>query len=321
MEYKKLKNKIYCYTITITMDNKTNIRITKEDVESILNTYSNIGDNNTYLHINDVNIYQQAFVHESYYQSVKTSMNDNIYTELSFNYIPTDSNESLEFLGDNIIKAVLGKYLFQRFPKQREGFLTQIKIRLEKTYTLHKFAEKLGFKKFLLLSPQTESHTYLGENRGRDTHTYSEDAFEAFIGALVIDFGEKGLIYADRFLINIIENIIDFSDIIHTNDNYKDILQRYFQSINLKNPIYETIEDKNKNNFIRVVVLTKPQLSVFDNNVITKLSNFNSVLRSHYKNAFDEKVIIGIGNGTKIVKADQSCAKMCLENLNISEFF
>lgn len=303
------------------MDNKTNIRITKDDVEKILNTYSNIGDNNTFLHINDISIYQQAFVHESYYQSVKTSMNDNIYTESSFNYIPIDSNERLEFLGDNIIKCVLGKYIYERFPKQREGFLTQIKIRLEKTYTLHKFAEILGFKKFLLLSPQTESHTYLGENRGRDTHTYCEDAFEAFIGALVIDFPEKGLIYADRFLINIIENIIDFSDIIHSNDNYKDILQRYFQSIDLKNPIYETIDDKNKNNFIRIVVLNKLQISCFDNNILNKLLNFNSVLRTQYKNISDDKIIIGIGNGSKIVKADQLCAKMCLENLNISEFF
>ena len=38
-----------------------------------------------------------------------------------------DSNERLEFLGDSVLGIVICEYLFQNFPDQREGQMTQMK--------------------------------------------------------------------------------------------------------------------------------------------------------------------------------------------------
>lgn len=68
----------------------------------------------------------------------------------------------------------------------------------------------------------------MDNNRGRNTFTYYEDAFEAFFGAIVQDFGIEGIIIANKFIENLIENVIDFSELISTNDNFKDSIQRFF---------------------------------------------------------------------------------------------
>ena len=137
------------------------------------------------------------------------------------NYLSKESNERLEYLGDHILKATLGRYLYQRFGTEREGFLTRLKIKIEKCSMLHKFAVTLGFKEFLLLSLQIENQTLLDLDRGRNTPSYYEDAFESFLGSIMEDFEEKGYIYAERFLRNIIENIIDFSELISKNDLFE----------------------------------------------------------------------------------------------------
>ena len=71
-----------------------------------------------------------------------------------------------------------------------------------------------------------------------------EDSFEAFIGAMMEDFGvekeEYGFKIIYKFLINLIENKIDITALILNDDNYKDQLMRYFQKkYNGKYPEYE----------------------------------------------------------------------------------
>ena len=89
------------------MDNLNNKLITRQEVENILNYFENIGDNGTRLAINNLEHYQQAFIHESYYQSVQyhftkgeTVKEDNTL----FSYVPKESSERLEYLGDHILK-------------------------------------------------------------------------------------------------------------------------------------------------------------------------------------------------------------------------
>lgn len=229
------------------MDNLNNRLITRQEVENILNYFENIGDNGVRLTINNLEHYQQAFVHESYYQSVQyhftkgeTVREDNTL----FSYVPKESSERLEYLGDHILKAVMGRYLFERFGNEREGFLTKLKIKIEKCSMLHKIGVSLGFKKFLLLSLQVENQTILDLDRGRNTPSYFEDAYEAFIGSILLDFGEKGYLYADRFVRSVIENIIDFAELISKNDNFKDSVQRYFQSLKWKTPVYTSLNEE-----------------------------------------------------------------------------
>lgn len=320
------------------MDNPINTLITKEDIENILNYFGNIGNGNKRLTINNIEPYRIAFTHESYYQSVLNFLNtknESVNKNLYLNYIPKESSERLEYLGDHILKAIIGRYLYERFPNEREGFLTKLKIKIEKCSMLHKIGVILGFKKFMLLSLQVENQTILDSQRGRNTPSFFEDCFEAFVGAILEDFNEFGYIYAERFVRNVIESIIDFTDLITRNDNFKDSLQRYHQQylkgaipsyidLTKEGPLYRIV-------FTRALAVTQEQFNTFDSIVQNSILVYNDELLKMYANSNGEiykklneiinvskKYIIGIGTGRKVIQAEQECAKQSLKNLNLS---
>ena len=323
------------------MNNPNNILITKSEVEDILNYFGPIGGlidgPRESLVINNLDFYQRAFVHESYHQSILQMKDSNESKEeqpIYINYLSKESNERLEYLGDHILKAVLGRYLYQRFGSEREGFLTRLKIKIEKCSMLHKFAVTLGFKKFLLLSLQIENQTLLDLDRGRCTPSYYEDAFESFLGAIMEDFEEKGYIYAERFLRNIIENVIDFAELISKNDNFKDSLQRFFQSLKWKTPVYQNINEEGplyRKIFTRMLTVTKEQYQMLDSLQQSNISKYTEECLEYYKKTlpniystlFDivsnNNYIICIGNGRKVVNAEQEAAKQGLVNLNLDQ--
>lgn len=314
------------------MDNPNNILITREEVENILNYFGNIGDNNQFLKINNLEHYQQAFVHESYFQAVQYKINENPNINHSF-YIPKESSERLEYLGDHILKSTMSRYLFERFDNEREGFLTKLKIKIEKCSMLHKIGVTLGFKKFLLLSLQVENQSILSLDRGRNTPSIYEDSFEAFIGSIMVDFGEYGYLYADRFVRNVIENIIDFAELISKNDNFKDSLQRYYQKQEKwRTPIYVSLNEEGplyRKVFTRMLTFTQDQLNEMDSLVQDKIKKYTNYVLSEYKTnnpAIYSKLldiyqsgnyILGIGFGRKVIESEQECAKHCLEILNL----
>lgn len=318
------------------MENSNNCLITKNDVENILNYFGNIGNNGEFLNINNLEHYQNAFVHESYYQAVQYyfSKNENANLELINCYLPTSSSERLEYLGDHILKSILGRYLFERFGNEREGFLTKLKIKIEKCSMLHKIGVVLGFKKFLLLSLQVENQTILCIERGRNTPSFYEDAFEAFIGSILVDFGEMGYIYADRFVRNVIENIIDFAELISKNDNFKDSLQRYFQSLKWKTPTYTSLNEEGplyRKIFTRMIIITEEQFMQMDTLIQSNIHKYTLHLLDEYKSKNPEifkklinlkennNYILGIGFGRKVISAEQMAAKQGMLNFNLDE--
>ena len=315
------------------MDNPNNRLISKEDVENILNYFENIGDDNTILRINNLEHYQEAFVHESYYQAIQNSLTNGEHKTIKNFYIPKSSSERLEYLGDSILKAIMGRYLFERFSNEREGFLTKLKIKIEKCSMLHKIGVTLGFKKYLLLSLQVENQSILDINRGRSTPSFYEDSFEAFIGSILVDFGEKGYLYADRFVRSVIENIIDFSELIAYNDNFKDSVQRFFQQqLNRQIPQYISLQEDGplyRKIFTRMLVVSEQQFLQLSEIVQNDIKKYNHIVLEEYrlKNpqvfqklfniCSEDKFILGVGFGRKVTEAEQSCAKICLENLHL----
>jgi dsRNA-specific ribonuclease len=321
------------------MNNPNNRLITQTEVEDILNYFGGIEDGGSRLKINNLDYYQRAFVHESYHQYQIQSQMQSMQGSLDeqpvyINYLSKESNERLEYLGDHILKAVLGRYLYQRFGTEREGFLTRLKIKIEKCSMLHKFAVTLGFKKFLLLSLQIENQTLLDLDRGRNTPSYYEDAFESFLGAIMEDFEEKGYIYAERFVRNIIENVIDFAELISKNDNFKDSLQRFFQSLKWKTPIYSSLNEDGplyRKVFTRFLTITHEQFNMLDSlqqkNIIQyseeSLEYYKTQSQNIYSNLFNimsqGNYILCIGSGRKVVNAEQEAAKKGLEILNLDQ--
>jgi dsRNA-specific ribonuclease len=318
------------------MNNPNNRLITQTEVEDILNYFGGIEDGGSRLKINNLDYYQRAFVHESFHQYQLQSQTQGSLDEqpIYINYLSKESNERLEYLGDHILKATLGRYLYQRFGTEREGFLTRLKIKIEKCSMLHKFAVILGFKQFLLLSLQIENQTLLDLDRGRGTPSYYEDAFESFLGSIMEDFEEKGYIYAERFLRNIIENIIDFSELISKNDNFKDSLQRFFQSLKWKTPTYQNINEEGplyRKIFTRILTISKEQFDMLDSLQQTNISQYTEECLDYYKKISQQiysmlfscvsngNYILCLGMGRKVVNAEQEAAKKGLDILNLDQ--
>ena len=73
------------------------------------------------------------------------------------------------------------------------------------------------------------------------------DIFEAFIGALFLDFNSvsnNGYQVAERFLITLIEDEnskIDFTEFVLNDTNYKDKLIKYHKNINKFIPVFNVI--------------------------------------------------------------------------------
>ena len=277
--------------------NENNFYITKEIIQAILKK------GNINKEINNLALWQQAFVHKSYYINNDFKKNekffgsiDSINIEDNKHIMPLqeDSNEVLEWLGDAIIQSVSAIYLYKRYNKQREGFLTKLRSKLVKTETLSKLALYLNFDKHLIISKHIEIIC-----NGRKNARILEDSFEAFIGAMMNDFGSsneaEGFDICNTFIRNIIEQKIDITELIINDDNYKDQLMRYYQKMfGGKFPKYE------QKNLITTVT---------DNGIVNK--KFQMIVRDN------DNIIIGEGIARSKKEAEQKAAKNALMHFGI----
>ena len=227
--------------------NENNIKLTHEVIQAIL-LKGGITEK-----INNIDTWQQAFVHKSYCKNNKKKLYGfepaNI-KDLDPSYqkhMYEDSNEVLEWLGDGVLQSVVACYLSRRYVGQDEGFLTKLRSKLVKTEALSKMAKFLEMQQYIIMSEHVEKAC-----NGRSNAKILEDAFESFLGSLMEDFGNdescRGYMIANKFIINCIESSIDITELILNDDNYKDRLMKYFQKMyNGQYPKYieeESQEDK-----------------------------------------------------------------------------
>lgn len=226
--------------------NEQNKFITKLFIETTLKKYDINYD------IKNIDNFKLAFIHISYLQNQPLTEK---FTKLLKEIKPIDkkylaktislqpkSYEVLEYLGDAVIHAVIAEYLFRRYPDKDQGFLTKLRTKIEKGETLNKFSRKLGFHEYAIISRNIEL------SGGRDNNVnIMEDIFEAFIGALKL---ETNFETCQKFIVNLIDNEIDFAELINNDDNYKELLMQYYHKNGYKTtPTYkllQTIEDKPK---------------------------------------------------------------------------
>ena len=291
--------------------------VTVDIVENILNSLGGIGDNGTLLKIKDLTVYQTAFVHKSFLA----------HPHGNTSFQPQSDNDVLEFLGDACLNFAVAQYLVSRFPDQREGFLTKLRARLVRTESLHRFARFLKLGDFLLVSSQTEQATNFGVNKGRANPRFYEDCFEAFIGAVIQDFGdEEGYRYAKRFIVKIMENQVDFASLILNNPNHKDVCQRYYQSMKWPNPVYANLDEQgpsHQRTFTKGLLLSEKEITHFPPKNQCVVKEFHSrwlqILTTAGRHEVESSglFIVGTGSATKKSVAEQECAKMALLNLGI----
>ncbi|WP_439107797.1 ribonuclease III [Congregibacter sp.] len=102
---------------------------------------------------------------------------------LSHRSVGSRNNERLEFLGDSILGYVVSEELYRRFPDADEGQLSRLRVSLVKGSALADVARELELGEQVLLGAG-ERH---GGGRRRDS--ILADAFEAVLGAIVMDLG------------------------------------------------------------------------------------------------------------------------------------
>lgn len=131
------------------------------------------------------------------------------------------SYDLLEFLGDSVVNLCIVDHLRRRFPDKQEGFLTKMKIRLVCGSQLSAFSQHLGLVPFLRLGLTEEL------SGSRENMKLQEDMFEAFIGALFLDAGKDVRVCAE-VIEKVLEEVVNFSDLVQNDTNYKDQLLRYY---------------------------------------------------------------------------------------------
>ena len=171
----------------------------------------------------NINLYIKSLTHKSY---IKKEYYDSCLDQLMKSKskdtleLLDESNETLEFLGDTVIKCVVSGYLYMRYHKrENEGFMTRLKTKIENRESLARFAKILGIDEFIIISKQIE------DNNGRLSDKLLEDCFESFIGALYLDVGFE---ICRKFMYIILETEVDYSEILYKDTNYKDQLLKFY---------------------------------------------------------------------------------------------
>ena len=143
------------------------------------------------------------------------------------------NNERLEYLGDSILNSSISKYLYLKFPNQREGLLTRMRSFIVKGETLTKKANELKLNQYIEISKGTAN---LSDHR---KFSILEGSIESIIGAVFLDSDWDNV---DNFILELFDNELS---IIEANQEFRDSkteLQELLQSKKLKLPMYVTIE-------------------------------------------------------------------------------
>jgi len=265
--------------------NPINKEISLNDIQTILTTYGITTPPKS------LKLYQRAFVHSSY---CKKSVSVKI-AECPSDCMPlaTTSNERLEFLGDGILECVTKYYLYRRFYRENEGFMTEKKIALVKNEAIGKLAQDMGLSVWYVMSKHAE------EKKTRTNLKKLGCLFEAFLGALFLDLNEFQI--AQTFIENIFEKHIDWTELILCDDNYKNILQVKLQKEFKTTPEYVEISHVDQYHTGVYLCIGQPIWKMNIKNAIP-FSTFGSFDKIHEHIKTHKIVLIHLGEGKHKIK-------------------
>jgi ribonuclease-3 len=162
---------------------------------------------------NELDLFETAFVHQSHAREYGGP-----------------SNERMEFLGDSILGSIAADWLFEHFPDEPEGLLTQRKAAIVNDGQLARTAHRLGFGALMQLGAGMRAAG------GDENASVLADAFEAFVGALYLRFG---LSRARHFVVSQHVEQVDHSPDVLL--DAKTRLQHYAQEHLAATPVYREI--------------------------------------------------------------------------------
>jgi len=308
--------------------NPLNVEITLEDVHSILTKYG------VPPIVTNMVLYKRAFVHRSY---TKRPNFENLAQNITLVEKPNDclplhtkSNERLEFLGDGLLELVTKYYMYRRFPKENEGFMTEKKIAIVKNEAIGKIALEMQLHKWVILSKHAE------EKKTRTNLKKLGCLFESFLGAMFLDFNKMvvkdengwfdtmfvtgpGFQMVQKFIENIFEQHIDWVALIQNDDNYKNILQVKIQKEFKVTPHYLEMSHDLDNGYRMGVYLCVGQpihsVDISCALHINELKTFECI--QGYISNHNNTIFMFLGEGLHKIKrkAEQIACEMALVNI------
>ncbi len=312
--------------------NPLNVEITLNDVQYILKRYG------VPCKINNFELFKRAFIHRSYTKrpELENEKQNIVILEKPHDCLPlkSKSNERLEFLGDGVLECVAKYYLYKRFPKENEGFMTEKKIALVKNEAIGKLAYEMRLHKFYIMSKHAEE-------KGTRTNLKKLGClFESFIGALFLDANKidiyddngyfqnvftctgPGFQCAQIFIENIFEKHVDWVELIQNDYNYKNILQVKIQKEFKVTPLYIEFEHDIDLGYKMGVYICLGQPSHdLNHNDSIHYDEFKCFKNIHQYIEENEKVLVFLGEGQHKIKkkAEQIACEKSLNKIELQE--
>ncbi|HLR38026.1 MAG TPA: ribonuclease III [Chitinophagaceae bacterium] len=145
-----------------------------------------------------------------------------------------ENNERLEYLGDAILDAIVGDYLFKKYPLESEGYLTEMRSKIVNRNSLNTVAQKMGLHQ---LTFYDKHNTLL-----RGSNIFG-NTLEALIGAIYLDKGYKKTYF---FIVNrLLHTYIDFQKLEHQEIDHKNKLYSWANK-NKHNLEFKVIDEHNE---------------------------------------------------------------------------
>ena len=132
-------------------------------------------------------------------------------------------NERLEFLGDSVLSIVVSRYLFNTYPQEGEGILTNMRKDVVCAEALARYARRIGIGDCLLLGKGE------AQSGGYDKENILADAFEALLAAIYLDAGDRGMEIIAAFLIPLVQKDLTELESRGIDGDYKTPLQQFVQ--------------------------------------------------------------------------------------------
>lgn len=204
-------------------------------------------------------------------QLLKTALTHSSYA----NEHNCESNERLEFIGDAVLDVMMGKYLYEKYPKFNEGNLTKTRAKNVCESALVEYAKACQLNQYLLLGKGEE------KSGGRNRTALQADAFEALIGAVYMDKGfEECYKIFDKVVVPLVEE-----DKVDNFVDYKSYLQELVQS-DKRSLEYKIVDEQGPSH---------------NKTFVTRV--------------YMDQILMGEGKGKTKKEAEQNAAEMALKKL------
>ncbi|MCY4419110.1 MAG: putative dsRNA-binding protein [Cytophagales bacterium] len=182
------------------------------------------------------------------------------------------NNQRLEFLGDAVIGLSIAEYLYQKYPYSGEGKMSEIRSKMVNEDILAKLCQYLGLPIQSAIRAKRLQIALLA------------DTMESFLGAIHLD---KGYLFAKKYILNVISQAFNLSEIAQKEMNYKGRLLEWGQR--------------------------KKQHLFFDSQRNKKAKPQQHTIWIYIGNEW-----ASAGHGRTKKKAEQEASKKAIEQLNIS---